>query len=93
MSPSETNCECPGKVCGPAWWGEQDDLCLCRLRLVLPVGELEEGSCQGRVPWRLSVCALVLAHRAGRPGHVWGCVGHPWWEEALSGLGCFWPKP
>lgn len=47
------------------------------------------GSC---APWRLSVCVLVLAHWPGRPGHVWECVGHPWWEEALAGLGCFWPE-
>lgn len=93
MSTRETNCECPGKDCGCARWGEQDDLCLCRLRLVLPVGELKEGGCQCYAPWRLSVCMPVLAHRAGRPGHVWECVGHSWWDEAVSGLGCFWPKP
>lgn len=67
MSTRETNCERPGKVCGHARWGEQDDLCLCRLGLVLPVGELEEGSCQCRALWRLSVCLSACCCWLTRP--------------------------
>lgn len=86
MSTRETNCECPGKDHGCARWDEQDDLYLCGLRHVLPVGELEEGGCQCCAPWRLSVC---LRADAGSPGRqTRACLGVCW--PFLVGRGTEW---
>lgn len=75
VSTRETNCSCPGKVRGRACWGEQDDLCLCGLRLVLAV--------------LCPMASVCLRAGAGKPGRQTGaCLGVCW--PSLMGRGTEW---